>query len=143
VSVLSALALASEAGSRELNSGALHRYLAEAVWYPTALLPQSGVAWSPIGDRSALATLSHGDASVSLEFRFDEAGYVAGIYSPGRFGRLNGHYKRAPWEGHFRDYREWCGVRVPSYGEVGWWVDGSLQLVWKGHISDVRYEPAR
>lgn len=51
VSILSAFAVASKAGEPELNSGALHRYLAEAVWYPTALLPQSGVIWSPINDQ--------------------------------------------------------------------------------------------
>lgn len=33
VSLLSAFTVASEAGASELNSGALHRYLAEAVWF--------------------------------------------------------------------------------------------------------------
>ncbi|MGE3924668.1 MAG: DUF6544 family protein, partial [Lautropia sp.] len=82
VSLLSAFAVASEASTPELDSGALHRYLAEAVWYPTALLPQSGVVWSPIDDRTAMATLTDNGTSVSLEFRFSENGEVAGIYSP-------------------------------------------------------------
>jgi hypothetical protein len=36
VSLLSAFAVASAASAPELDSGALHRYLAEAVWCPTA-----------------------------------------------------------------------------------------------------------
>lgn len=140
VSLLSAFAFASEAGTPELNSGALHRYLAEAVWYPTALLPQSGVMWSPINDHSAMATLTDRGTIVSLEFRFNEVGEVTGIYSPGRFGSFNDGYKQVPWEGHFRDYQLREGMRIPLYGEVGWYDDGTLQTVWKGGLIDVQYE---
>jgi hypothetical protein len=90
VNLLSAFAVASDAGAPELNAGALHRYLAEAVWYPTALLPQSGLVWVPIDDRAAMATLTDRDTTVSLEFRFNDAGEVTAIYSPGRFSRFDG-----------------------------------------------------
>lgn len=139
VSLLSAFSVASETGAPELNSGALHRYLAEAVWFPTALLPQSGVVWSPIDDYSALATLTDGSTTVTLEYRFNEIGEVTGIYSAGRFGRFDGEYKQVPWQGHFRNYHLQDGMRVPLYGEVGWYKDGTLQLVWKGDVN-VQYE---
>jgi hypothetical protein len=140
VSILSAFAVASESGDPELNSGALHRYLAEAVWYPTALLPQSGVIWSPINDHSAMATVIDRGTSVSLEFRFNDVGEVVGIYSPGRFGRFDGEYKQMPWEGHFRDYQLRGDMRIPTYGEVGWYEGETLQLVWKGNLIDVQYQ---
>lgn len=140
VNLLSAFAVASEAGAPELNGGALHRYLAEAVWYPTALLPRPGLVWSPIDDRAAMATLTDRGATVSLEFRFNEAGEVTGIYSPGRFGRFDNGYKQVPWEGHFRDYQIQTGMRVPLYGEVGWYDKGALQVVWKGNILEAQYE---
>lgn len=140
VSLLSAFAVASETGAPELSAGALHRYLAEAVWYPTALLPGAGLVWSPIDDRTARVALSDRGNTVSLEFRFNEAGEVSGIYSPGRFGRFDGEYREVPWEGHFRDYQIQAGMRVPAYGEVGWYGKGSLQLVWKGTLLEVQYE---
>ncbi|WP_290648959.1 DUF6544 family protein [Aquisalimonas sp.] len=139
-SLLSAFAVASEGGEPKLNSGALHRYVAEGVWFPTALLPQSGVAWSAIKDHSALATLTDRSTSVSLEFRFNEVGEVTSIYSAGRFGQFDGGYKQVPWQGHFRDCHEEAGMRVPSYGKVGWYEDGVLQLVWKGDIIGTGYE---
>lgn len=139
VSVLSAIAVASDADAPELNSGALHRYLAEAVWFPTALLPQSGIMWSAIDEHSAMATLTDRGVAVSLEFRVNEIGEVMGVYSPGRFGRFDGAYKRVPWEGHFWDYQVQAGMRVPLYGEVGWYDDGALQLVWKGNVLDAQY----
>jgi hypothetical protein len=140
VSFVSAFAIASDAAAPELNSGALHRYLAEAVWYPTALLPQFGVVWSPVDDRTAVATLTDRGTTVSLEFRFHEVGEVIGIFSPGRFSRIDDAYKRVPWEGHFRDYVVRAGMRVPSYGEVGWYERGALQLVWKGNVTDAKYK---
>ncbi len=39
------------------------------------------------------------------------------------------------WEGHFRDYELRCGMRVPSYGEVGWYVGDVWQPVWQGRIT--------
>lgn len=140
VSLLSSFVVASDADHPELNSGALHRYLAEGVWFPTALLPQSGVQWSSLDDNSALATLSHNGLTVSVVFRFNDVGEITGMYSDGRFGRFDGEYKKAPWEGHFRDYQVRGGMRVPLYGEVGWYEEGRLELVWQGHILGVQYE---
>lgn len=132
VSFLSAFSVAADAGAPQLDSGALHRYLAEAVWFPTALLPQAGVTWTPIDDHTAMATLTDRGTTVSLEFRFNDVGEVVAIFSPGRFGRFDGEYRRVPWEGCFRDYQVQGGMRVPRYGEVGWHVQGALQLVWQG-----------
>jgi hypothetical protein len=139
ISFLSAIPVASEVGRPELNAGALHRYLAEAVWYPTALLPQSGVVWRAIDDASAMATLTSNGTTVSLEFRFNGVGEVTGIFTPARFGRFDGKYRPTPWEGHFRDYQVRAGMRIPLYGEVGWHADGKLALVWKGNITDAEY----
>ena len=140
VTLLSAFAVAAEAGEPELNSGALHRYLAEGVWYPTALLPQSGVTWSPVDDRTAMATLTDRGTTVSLEFRFNDIGEVVGIYSPDRFQRFEQQYRQVAWEGHFRDYQLRQGMRVPGYGEVGWYENETLELVWKGNLVDVQYQ---
>jgi hypothetical protein len=44
VSLLSAISLSQEEGGAELNAGELYRYLPEAVWFPTGLLPSAGGA---------------------------------------------------------------------------------------------------
>ena len=139
VSLLSAIVIGSETGGQELNSGALYRYLAEAVWYPTALLPESGVVWTAINGQTALATLKDGATSVSLEFCFNAQGEVTGIYSPERFRSVGNEYKKMPWEGHFRNYITQAGMKVPSYGEVGWYESGVWQVVWKGSVVDAQY----
>ena len=126
-----------------MNSGALHRYLAEAVWYPTALLPSAKLRWTAIDDDTALATLTDNEVSVALEFRFNATGEVASIFTPGRWGKFEGGYKQVPWEGHFRTYVTRDGMIVPSEGEVGWYSDGAWRSIWKGTVTDATYEPAR
>jgi hypothetical protein len=140
VSLLSAFTVAAAGGDREMNSGALHRYLAEAVWYPTALLPSANLRWRAIDDDTALATLTDDGVTVSLEFRFDAADEVGGIYTPARWGTFDGAYKQVPWEGHFRNYVTRAGMRVPSEGEVGWYSEGEWRCVWKGAITESNYE---
>lgn len=140
ISFQSALRMAAQAGGPELDSSALQRYLAEAPWYPTALLPMSGVSWGPIDEQTALATVTAHTLRVSIEFRFDEADEVSGIYTRGRFRRVNGRYQLTPWEGHFTRYVMRSGVRVPAEGEAGWYDNGSWLAVWKGRIDDERIQ---
>lgn len=140
VSMLSAFPVSAARGGLEINSGSLHRYLAEAVWYPTALLPGPDLQWTAIDATRALATLTSHGVSVSLEFRFAAKGEVSGIFTPARWGTFGGAFKQAPWEGHFRNYREWDGFVVPSEADVGWHIDGRCRAVWRGSIAgyDVR-----
>ena len=140
VSLLSAFPVSAVIGGLEMNSGSLHRYLAEAVWYPSALLPSSQLQWTPIDATKALATLTNDRASVSLEFRFGESGEVTGIYTPARWGTFAGGYKQLPWGGHFRDYQDRDGIKVPAYGEVGWYIDDAWRAVWRGTVTSYQVQ---
>ena len=123
----------------ELDSGALHRYLAEAVWYPDALWPGNGLSWTAIDARRARATLVDGGQRVSLEFRFAPDGAVESIHTPGRWGRFDGGYRQVAWEGHFSGSMRVQGVRVPARGEVGWYVGGAWRPVWRGRIESIAF----
>ena len=102
--ILSLVPVVDERGKAELNAGALQRYLAEAVWFPTALLPSAGVQWGAVDDSRALATLTDSGTTVSLEFRFNEAGEITSVFTPGRYRAVNGKYGLARWEAHLRSY---------------------------------------
>lgn len=140
VRLLSALSLAEETGDPRLDTGALFRYLAEAVWYPTALLPGPGLRWQPVDERHAVAILKDAGHTVSLEFTFNADDEIVRIYSEDRYGLFDGEYRRYPWEGRFADYVERDGMRVPQYGEVGWHLPDGFWLFWKGRIEAARYD---
>lgn len=123
-----------------IAQGALYRYLAEAVWVPTALLPSQGVTWTPIDERRALATLAVGATRASVEFRFGSDGMVESIHAPDRMRDVNGTGIPTPWEGRWFAYAERGGMRIPIRGEVGWVLPEGLQLYWKGRVSAAAYE---
>ncbi len=125
--------------SPQLNEGELMRYLAESVWYPTALLHGEGVEWTPISDDQALATLADGATTVSLEFHFGEHGEVTRVTSPARPRQVGNDYIPTPWEGIHRNYREQSGMQIPTDGEVKWHLRGEAISVWKGHLQNLEW----
>ncbi len=139
VYLMSALSIGSDKDKPELNSGALYRYLAEAVWHPTALLPQSGVIWEPVSENKAIAHLTKFNISVSLEFTFNNIGEIIGIYTVDRYGKFGNKYVKYPWEGRFSDYKEFDGIKIPTKGEVGWHLPDGWWLFWKGEIIDAKF----
>jgi len=124
----------------ELNEGALQRYLAEAVWFPTALLPGSGVTWKAIDSNRALATLTDSGTTVSLEFRFNAQGEIAEIFTSGRYRETEGKYVLTPWVVKVWNYEERSGMRIPLDGEAAWQLPEGRQPYWKGKVVDVQYD---
>jgi len=124
--------------SPELVEAELQRYLAEAVWYPTALLPREGVQWEPVDNRTAKATVECGGVSASLAFVFDgaEVRRVEGE----RYRRVDDGFERTPWTGHWDDYQRRAGLRIPLSGAVVWGLPEGELRAWEGHVTSVRYD---
>ncbi len=92
------------------------RYLAEATWYPTALLPSQGVRWQAVDASSAKATLKDSDTEVSLVFHFKEAGVIDSFRTEAR--------------GHAR----------PMKGEVAWAMPEGVKPYYRGRVQSLSYE---
>lgn len=127
-------------GPKELDSGALQRYLAEAVWFPTALLPSQGVTWQAIDDHKAKATLSDGENGVSLEFGFNDEGEIVSVYAPDRYREVSGAYIPTPWKGRYGKYIDVEGYRIPSEAEVEWQLKEQTYPYWRATIDQVKYD---
>nr|WP_228546386.1 DUF6544 family protein [Halegenticoccus tardaugens] len=119
-----------------MNEGELVRYLAEAVWFPTALLPSQGVEWKPIDDRSARATLEHGDVTASLVFHFDDEHRITRVTTE-RYRQEDDTY--APWTGYFREYEEQHGILIPTEAEVEWNLPEGDLPYWRATIEEITY----
>jgi hypothetical protein len=126
--------------SPELNEAELLRYLAEAVWYPTALVPGDGVTWDPIDDRTARATIEYGDVAASLEFSFNEDDEVTRVYAEERHRRVGDGFEPTPWSGYWEDYRTHNGIRIPTTGEVVWHLPGGDLNAWRGRVTQISYD---
>jgi hypothetical protein len=126
--------------ARALDEGELMRYLAEAAWYPTALLPGEHIRWDAVDERSARATLTDGSICVSLLFRFGADGLVERVN--GDRGRSVGQdIEMTPWEGRWFNYARRQGVLVPLEGEVAWLLPDKRLPYWRGRLLTLEYEP--
>lgn len=134
------LTVAKVGGSPAAAEGELLRYLAEAVWVPSALLPDHGVKWKALDGRRALATLTDGTTTVSLEFRFGANGLVTEIYAPERPRIVGDRVLPTPWLGRWSHYERRHGVLVPTTGEVSWVLPEGALPYWKGRLVDVAYD---
>ena len=125
----------------ELDEGELLRYLAEAPLYPTALLPEMGVTWTPIDDRSARATLADRGTTATLVFHFNDTDEVARVEGQRSFAKPDGTTEKRPWRGYWRDYAERGGMWVPTRGEVAWvHPDAGEVSYWRGQLHTFAYD---
>jgi hypothetical protein len=127
-------------GAPELNAGALQRYLAEAIWFPPALLPGRGVQWTAIDASTARASLTEGKTTVSLDFFFNEQGEITGCYTSARFREVKGAYEPSPWQSRCWSYAERGGMRVPLEAEVEWHLPEGPRPYWRGRITEITYD---
>jgi hypothetical protein len=124
----------------ELARGELMRFLAEAAWYPTVLLPGNGDTWRAVDDHSADATLTDGETTVTLRFFFGSDDLIEGVYAESRGRTVGEATEPTPWEGKFTNYRERDDMLVPIDGDVGWVLPEGRRSYWRGHIEQVTYE---
>jgi hypothetical protein len=129
-------------GTPEIGLGALQRYLAEAVWLPTALLPAAGVRWTPIDDSTARASLAVGATVATLDFSFGPDSLIATVYAAGRPRAVGERTVPTPWQGRWSRYEEHEGIRIPMTGEVGWVLTEGPQPYWNGKVVGVEYGSA-
>lgn len=134
------LPLANLRGTAELARGELMRFLAEAAWYPTALLPGRGLQWSPHDATSARAELTAAGVSASLVFRFGADGLIESVRAEDRGRTVRGQTIPTPWEGRWSDYAERDGMRVPLSGEVAWLLPGRRHSYWRGRVQRLEYD---
>lgn len=123
-----------------LAEGELLRFFAEAAWYPTALLPSQGVEWTPVDDRSAQATLRDGPITLTMLFRFDDAGLMESARAEERGRTAGGVVVPTPWEGRWRRYERRDGMLVPLEGEVAWILPSGPHPYWRGRATRLAYE---
>jgi len=154
--LLGLVTLADIRGTPEAAQGELLRFLAEAAWYPTALLPSQGVHWEAIDAMAARATLTDGATTVALDMRFDAAGLISSVRAAARYRTVHGVLIATPWHGRFWSYAVRDGMRIPLEGEgaplnwrpsavadagnVAWELPEGVWPYWRGRITQIAYE---
>ena len=131
--------LTNQHGDGDIARGELTRYMMEATWYPTALLPSQGTRWVAVNDVSADATMQDGDIRMTMRYTFDADGLVTAVAAAERGALIDGKMVMLPWEGRMSNYQWRNGMRVPLTGEAAWLTPGGRKPYWRGTIDSMVY----
>jgi len=124
--------------------GEFMRFVAEAAWYPTALLPSQGARWTAVDEHSAQVVLTDGAVGISLLLRFDPGtGLIDSVHAEARGRTVGEGVVMTPWEGRWSDYAEHDGMKVPMSGEVAWLTPDGRRTYWRGTVTALAYEIVR
>ncbi len=142
-SLLGLVTLAQIRGTPEAAQGELMRFLAEAVWYPTALLPSQGVQWEEVDGSSAKATFLDGQIKVTLLMRFNGNGFIEQARCESRGRATPNGVVPTPWEGRISRYERVNGICIPLEAEAAWILPQGRRPYWRGRITELSYEFAQ
>jgi hypothetical protein len=88
---------------------------------PACLIDRQRIQWEAVGPLEARARFTHMGVTVSALLSFNAAGELIDFVSNDRFLSTDGKtYTSYPWSTPVRDYKDFGGRRVPSYGEAVW-----------------------
>ena len=138
--LLGLFTVADAHGGGELARGELMRYFAEAAWYPTALLPSQGVRWEAVDGASANATIVDGRLTLTLLFRFNEAGPIDSVHADSRGAGVGKDMVMLPWDCGLSDYQRRHGMLLPMTGEAAWMRPDGRKAYFRGGVTALSYE---
>ena len=138
--ILGVFTVAKVSGGAEVARGEFMRFVAEAAWYPTALLPSQGVRWESVDDRSANATIVDGPLTMTLLFRFNHVGLIDSVRADARGAMVGNKVVMMPWECSLSNYEVRDNMTVPITGEASWIRPEGRRPYFRGSITSLAYE---
>lgn len=135
----SAVELSYDTG-READLSALARYLTEAPWYPTALLPSEFITWQAVDSGSAKAVFRYNGYIVSVLFTMSERGEIVKATSVDRYRKIKGHREQVPWTARYMQYQEVDGMKIPMEVETAWNVKDRSFVYARSSVAAISYD---
>lgn len=118
------------------DSGTALRFLGEIIWFPSAAL-EPYIAWSPMDDTHAKATLTHGDVQVSAVFAFDKQGRFTSLTAQRSY---NGGALET-WVIPATEWKSIHGIQVPVQGNALWKLRAGDFDYYRWQLTDLEANP--
>jgi hypothetical protein len=139
VKALSLFTIGNSEG-KEMDQGAMMRYLNEMMWFPSAFL-RNNIYFEPIDDNSAKVTLKDVGKSVTATMHFDDEGRLTNFTAPRYRDMGNGKFELENWSTPIREYGELGGLKVPLKGSGVWNLkEGDLEYI-NVTVTDLEHNP--
>ena len=125
------------ASDAAIDLGAMLRYLAEIIWFPSAALGPH-VSWEPMDASHARATMRDAGRVARAVFTFDAHGRAVRFDAERPLGG-GPDARLTPWFGASSQWRTFEGIEVPTRGEVGWQLPAGPFIYYRWEILDVEF----
>lgn len=124
----------------QYDSGEMLRWLGESVLYPTNLLPSNRLVWKPIDDEKAKLTFNYKGQSLYFVITVNGIGEITEMETK----RFMDENSLETWIIKPTNYKELNGLKIPTYFDVSWRLDGRDFSYAKFRILEVEYDkPAK
>lgn len=139
VKVYSLFTVANSEG-KEMDQGAMMRYLNEMMWFPSAFLGNN-VSFESIDANSARVTLTDMGKSVTATMYFDDEGKLTNFIAPRYRDIGNDKFELETWSTPIREYGEFEGLKLPLKGAGIWNLkEGDLEYI-DVTVTELKYNP--
>jgi hypothetical protein len=118
----------------------LSRYLMEAVWFPTVLLPNRHIEWSPVSELSAKAEIHFEGLRASAIFTFTPDGQIENIVTHDKFRDFKGSFEKEQFTLHCKNFKQFQNITIPTEVEFVWNLPSKDFSYGKFRVADIRYE---
>lgn len=138
IKLFSSLKISDATGGYVDQSG-LTRYLCDAVFVPSALLPNEFLEWEFVEQGKVKGTLRFKDLKADADFYFNSSGEVTRIETSDRYRTTPAGYVRNLLSITLSDYRTFGSYKIPTYFETAWQTKNGKFVFGKFNITDAQY----
>jgi hypothetical protein len=126
------------AGGRgiKFSQGELLRWLGEAVWFPTALLPNENLTWEAIDDSHAKLTYRHEKLLIYYIVTFNAAHEIAQLETR----RYMGGKELETWIGKVSNYKPHNNMLIPRTMQAIWKLADGDFIYAVFYLTDIEYD---
>lgn len=125
-----------EKRGKKIDEAELMRWIAESIWFPTALLPSAKLRWLPVNDNSAKLEYTNEGQHIAFLVTFSAKDEIEAIETQ----RCDGKGRRRLWQGKASHYRRHGGMLIPSRLEAVWKLPEGDMPYARFHLQDIRYD---
>jgi hypothetical protein len=129
-----------DAQGKEANASAAVTYFNDMCILAPGALTDSRIQWKSVDSHTANATFTDDYNSVSAKLIFNDKGELTDFFTDDRYFSPDGKSPvKTNWETPIKDYQDYNGVKICSYGEAIWHFKSSDFQYAKFNIKSVEY----
>ncbi len=132
------LPVVDQGANTKINESALHRFLLELPWYPTAAL-NDYLDWEKVDANTARATINYQGVEATADFIFDQEGNLLRTEAM-RYKESDESAERLRCSGELNSYQEVEGMKIPTEIDVSWDLDSGKFSWFKVKVEEIFFE---